>query len=163
MVVELELHSEHSDLIIRYLREVYGNVAHRVWITPQGIAGVFVSHEYVFRTNSQQGIVVIVEEDKEFGELTVTCEAFAGATGLLGINLGSHKAAESTFKKRIQHFITRNTNHGDLTDSIVLECHYCQFIDLYNGSEYDRRRPERGVKCHSCGKGFIPNYDEITI
>ncbi|MGY5877099.1 MAG: hypothetical protein RTU30_15210 [Candidatus Thorarchaeota archaeon] len=129
MVRGIELDSEYSDLILRYLREVYGDVTYRVWTTPQGRAGVFVSQEYVFRTNSQQGIVVIFEEDNEFGECTVTCEAFAGATGLLGINLGSHKAAESTFEKRVQQFINRNKHPGDITDSIVLECHYCQFYD----------------------------------
>ena len=91
--------------LIRYCSRLWGSVFSKRWVCEDRIIAVIAHKEFVWRTTSQQAILIVIEYDKANSRGTLTVKAFAGGQGLLNISWGSHGAAERTVVERVKSFL----------------------------------------------------------
>ncbi|MHA1851549.1 MAG: DUF6054 family protein [Candidatus Thorarchaeota archaeon] len=97
----IKFSSEFDESILRYLRRNYSKNFSNGWNYGNGTLAVFVHEEYVWRTSSNQTIVVIFKPVRNLrSKITVICSG--GRKGLLKFDWGSQSAAEKTLVKKIE-------------------------------------------------------------
>ncbi|MFW9844271.1 MAG: hypothetical protein ACFFEV_06835, partial [Candidatus Thorarchaeota archaeon] len=80
----IEFSNEFDESILRYLRRNYSKNFSKGWSYGNGTLAVFVHEEYVWRTSSNQTIVVIFEPAGISGRSKITIVGSGGGEGLLG-------------------------------------------------------------------------------
>lgn len=98
----IEFSSEFDDTILRYLRQNYSKNYNKSWKFGNGRLAVFVHEEYVWRTSSNQTLVVVFEPSVSLGKSRITIIGSGGGEGLLGFDWGSQSAGENTLVKKIK-------------------------------------------------------------
>jgi len=98
----IEFSSEFDEAILRYLRRNYSKNYSKGWKYGNGTLAVFVHEEYVYRTSSNQTLVVVFEPSVSTGSSRVTIIASGGGKGLLGFDWGSESSGENTLIKKIK-------------------------------------------------------------
>ena len=104
----IEFSSEFDNQILRYLRRNYSKNYSKGWKYGNGTLAVFVHEEYVYRTSSNQTLVVVFEPSVSSGRSRVTIIASGGGQGLLGFDWGSQSSGENTLVKKIKEITSSN-------------------------------------------------------
>ena len=104
----VEFSNEFDDTVIRYLRSNYSKNFSKGWKYNNGTIAVFVHEEYVWRTSSNQTLVVIFEPSISVGRSRVTIIGSGGGQGLLGFDWGSQSSGENTLVKKVKEITSSN-------------------------------------------------------
>lgn len=148
---QTELNLVEINSLVRFLQQNYSKVVHRIWHEGTKTFGVFIHEEFVWRTNSNQTISVILEHDAEGGPCKLVVVASGGRSGLLQLDWGSQESAESTFIKAVEQF-----RRG--LDNVSIRCSACGAT--YSYSSVTQRMDK--LKCMNCGHVLTDTRDEVV-
>lgn len=98
----IEIKELDIERLLFFLSRAYSKATKRIWKTPQHIYGVFISHELVVRTFSEQVIYILLEHNRETNSSCLHVSAIGGGQGILRLDWGSQSAAEKTFRERFE-------------------------------------------------------------
>ena len=157
------------DTLLSFMKENYGGLIKRTWTTPENVYGVFLQDELVYRTMSEQVILIVLEHTIENNECRLEIIPAGGGSGLLHITWGSHEAAVNTFKDKFKKLATEGGwnwkfREKDYAYSVKRyphkqyaytgkKCPHCRAIYSYEKRDLNE---DGTVECQNCARRFIP-------
>ena len=142
------------DFLLSCLRRYYSSILEKVWGCEGFVNGVFIHSQVAVRTMSEQSITIIVQHQVTKNECEVTVVCSGGGEGLLRLDFGSERAAESTF---VNYLVTLARERGWKLSRMHpgykgAACPFCSAFYLYEESKI---QPDGSVVCQNCNRSFV--------